>query len=105
LLPCGGCGPTLAGIEGVACNGDSDCNTGLACLPYHVHGDAGGTDAGCASLGNKCLRPCRVDADCREGPGLTCVTFCGGTGACEAASDVRVPEGGTTEAGGEAGAD
>jgi hypothetical protein len=107
LLPSGGCGPTLSGIEGVPCHSDGDCNAGLSCLPYHVLSDGGGTDGGCASVGNECLRPCRDSADCTEGPGLTCVTFCGGTGACEATSDVRSPEGGSSEAaaGGEAAAD
>jgi hypothetical protein len=107
LTSAGGCGPTLSGIEGIACVSDSDCNPGLQCLSYKVFADGGRADAGCVSGNKACLRPCRSNADCREGPGLTCVTFCGGTAACEAASDVRAPEAGSAEAeaSGEASAD
>jgi hypothetical protein len=79
-----GCGSTSGGAEGLSCAVDSDCFSGLACLPYMVT-----TDGGCASLGNECLQRCQTNSDCASGPsvglGLVCQTACGAKPACEAA--------------------
>jgi hypothetical protein len=84
------CGPKTPGIEGFACSSDGDCNSGLQCLPYQVPAEGGGVGTACASEGKQCLRPCRSNADCVEGPGLTCVTFCGSGAACEATADLNL---------------
>jgi hypothetical protein len=93
-----GCGPETTGVQGTSCTGDGDCNAGLKCLPYLVTADSG---TGCVSTGNECLLPCHADADCTaQGPGLMCLTSCGGTPACVIAVPAGVAEGG--EAGGDA---
>lgn len=82
---CASCGSTSGGAEGLACSVDSDCLSGLACLPYVVT-----MDGGCASLGNECLQRCQANSDCASGPsiglGLVCQTACGTEPACEAVS-------------------
>jgi hypothetical protein len=89
LCPASGCGQTSPGIQGVSCAADGDCNPGLRCLPYQVFADGGG--AACASLGRQCLKACHVDTDCAQGPGLVCLTACGGTPACEDPSTLGAP--------------
>lgn len=87
------CDSSGAGIEGVACSTDGDCNPGLKCLPYQGFGDAG-----CASAGMQCLAPCTSDTDCKaQGPGLVCFTSCG-SAACEAPGYLGVPLGTTSDA-------
>jgi hypothetical protein len=104
-----GCGQTTSGVEGITCESDSDCNSGLKCLPYEVFadgGDGGGGDAGCVADGNECLMPCTTNADCASvGAGVVCLTSCGGTSACEAASDLGLGgDGGEDGEAGETGA-
>jgi hypothetical protein len=88
-----GCGPAASGAEGISCAVDSDCYSGLKCLPYFVTATA---DGGCVSIGDECLQPCQVDSDCASGVsaglGLMCQTICGTMPACEV---VVYPEGGT----------
>jgi hypothetical protein len=76
-----GCGPVTSGTEGVSCTQQSDCNTGLTCLPYLQINE---TDGGCAALGTVCLQKCATDEDCANvASGFTCMTACGGTPVCE----------------------
>ena len=83
LAPASACGSSEAGIQGVSCSSDGDCNGGLQCLPYQASADAG-VDAGCAPVDRRCLKPCRADSDCTaQGPGLFCVMACSGKAACE----------------------
>jgi hypothetical protein len=93
-LSAGGCGSTTSGLEGISCSTDSDCNSGLKCLPYRVYGEAGvPSDGGCPSIGNECLAPCNEDSDCTsQGPGLVCLSGCGGTSVCEAAVDLGLSQ-------------
>lgn len=105
LFAAGGCGETTSGIEGISCTQDSDCNSGLKCLPYEGFTDGGGgNDAGCASSGSECLAPCTTNADCTAaGPGLICFASCG-AGTCEAPGVLGVPPL-SAEAGPEAGSE
>lgn len=74
-----GCSPVTSGAEGVSCTDQSDCNTGLTCLPYLQIN----ADGGCASLATACLQKCAMNEDCVNYLGFTCMTSCGGTPVCE----------------------
>jgi hypothetical protein len=75
-----GCGPVSSGAEGVSCTEQSDCSSGLTCLPFlQVN-----ADGGCASLATACLQKCETDEDCANlMPGFACMTSCEGTFVCE----------------------
>jgi hypothetical protein len=96
------CGST-SGVEGISCSSDSDCNAGLACLPYMML-----EDGGCTSSGNECLQRCKVDSDCAPmGVGLICFSSCGSQFVCEASAVLEggapTLEGGPVGAAGAAG--
>jgi hypothetical protein len=79
-LVAAGCSPVSSGAEGVSCTEQSDCNSGLTCLPYLQIN----ADGGCASLATACLQKCETNEDCANlAPGFACMTSCGGTFACE----------------------
>ena len=75
-----GCGPATSGAEGVSCTEQSDCSSGLTCLPYlQVN-----ADGGCTSLASACLQKCETNEDCVNLPlGFACMTSCGGMFVCE----------------------
>jgi hypothetical protein len=74
-----GCGNTTSGAEGISCTEQSDCSSGLTCLPYFQ-----ADDGGCTNLGTLCLQTCANDEDCANlALGFVCVTACGGTPVCE----------------------
>jgi len=79
-LVAAGCSPVTSGSEGVSCTEQSDCNSGLTCLPYlQVN-----ADGGCASLATACLQKCETNEDCANlAPGFACMTSCGGAFVCE----------------------
>jgi hypothetical protein len=98
----GACGSTTSGVEGISCTSDSDCNQGLACLPYMAF-----EDGGCTPIANECLQRCQADSDCEPmGVGLICFSSCGSQSVCEASNvlegGVSTVEGGdvSAEAGG-----
>jgi hypothetical protein len=80
-LVAAGCGTATSGAEGISCTEQSDCNTGLACLPYLQINQE---DGGCMMLATSCLQKCTTDEDCANlALGFVCMTACGGTPVCE----------------------
>jgi hypothetical protein len=76
-----GCSPTTSGSEGVSCTEQSDCTSGLQCVPYLQINEV---DGGCSILSSECLQTCATDEDCANVAfGFTCMTQCGGTPVCE----------------------
>lgn len=63
------CGPISSGQQGVTCDANSDCGSGLQCLSESL-----ADEGGCTSIGKVCLTLCTSDSDCTNalGPGYTC---------------------------------
>jgi hypothetical protein len=63
------CGPISSGQQGVTCDENSDCGSGLQCFSESL-----AEEGGCTSIGKVCLTLCSDDSDCDKalGPGYTC---------------------------------